>query len=207
MTDTALPEVGTPLPPKMLDLPQIETATRLLLGALGQGTKPDVMAATPGRVAQMFAEIINPATIDIEIPWRCFPAEGYDDLVMVTDCHYVSICEHHLAPAFGVAHFGYLPGDWLTGYSKVKKALNYLARQPQLNERLLTSALDVLEDVIAPRGVGLQLRSVHCCLAMKANAPSQEVVIVQGFRGAMKEGPWRAEFMAAANARPASFLG
>jgi GTP cyclohydrolase I len=210
MTTTATPPppVGDPLPPKLLDLPEIELATRQLLLALGQAGKPEVMANTPSRVAQMYAEVINPATIDIEVSWKLFPNDcGYDDLIIVTDTHYVSMCEHHLAPAFGVAHFAYVPNQWLTGYSKVKKGLNYFARQPALNERLLVETLDALEGIIKPRGVALQLRSVHCCLAMKANAPAQEVVTVQGFRGCLKTDPYRREFMEAAWSRPPTFAG
>ena len=200
------PAVGEPLPPKLLDLPAVEAATRELLRALGQDAKPEVMANTPARVAQLYAEVINPAAIDIEIPWKLFPNEsGYDDLIIVTDTHYVSMCEHHLAPAFGVAHFAYVPGDWLTGYSKVKKGLNYLARQPVLNERLLTDTLDALEAVIKPRGVALQLRSTHCCLALKASAPAQEVVTVQGFRGCLRDDPYRREFWEATCQRPPLF--
>jgi len=206
MTTIEAPLVGDPLPPKLLDLPDIETATRMLLLALGQGGKPEVMANTPARVAQLYAEVINPATIDIETTWKLFPNDcGYDDLVLVTDTHYVSMCEHHLAPAFGVAHFAYVPGLYLTGYSKVKKGLNYFARQPCLNERLLVDTLDALERVIQPKGVALQLRSQHCCLAMKANAPSQEVVTVQGFRGVLRDDPYRREFMEAAWSRPPTF--
>jgi GTP cyclohydrolase IA len=208
MTATEAPPVGSPLPPKLIDLPDIEAATRALLIALGQGGKTDVMEATPRRVAELYAEVINPAAIDIEIPWRLFPNDcGYDDLITVTDTHYVSYCEHHLAPAFGVAHFAYVPGPWITGYSKVKKGLNYLARQPVLNERLLVDVLDVLEKVIQPLGVALVLRSTHCCLAMKANAPAQEIVTVQGFRGVLRTDPYRREFMEAAWSRPPTFVG
>jgi GTP cyclohydrolase IA len=204
--DTAPPQVGAPLPPKLIDVPGVEEATVSLLLALGQGLKGEVMGNTPARVAQMWAEVMNPPAIDIEIPWKLFPNDiGYDDLITVTDTHYVSVCEPHLAPAFGVAHFAYVPDKWITGYSKVKKGLNYLARQPALNERLLVETLDVLEQVIKPRGVALMLRSVHCCLAMKASAPSQEVVTVQGFRGCLKSDPFRREFMSAAWSRPPLF--
>lgn len=208
MTATAAPPVGQPLPPKLIDLPGIEAATRDLLTALGQGGKAEVMEQTPRRVAELYAEVINPANLDIELGWKLFPNDcGYDDLVIVTDTHYVSMCEHHLAPAFGVAHFAYVPGDYLTGYSKVKKGLNYLARQPVLNERLLVETLDALEQVIMPKGVALQLRSTHCCLAMKANAPAQEIVTVQGFRGVLRDDPYRREFMEAAWSRPPTFVG
>lgn len=204
----SVPEVGEPLPPKILDLGGIEQSTRDLLIALGQGDKREVMENTPDRVAQMYAEIINPANIDIESSWKMFPNTiGYDDLIVVQDTHFVSMCEHHLAPAFGIAHFAYVPDQFITGYSKVKKGLNYFARQPQLNERLLVDTLDALERIIQPKGVALQLRSTHCCLALKSNAPAQEVVTVQGFRGVLRNDPYRREFMEMTCQRNPSFLG
>lgn len=208
VSDTDVPPVGEPLPPKLLDLEGVEQATRDLLAALGQQDKAEVMENTPARVAQLYAETINPANIDIESSWKLFPnTTGYDDLIMVTDTHYVSMCEHHLAPAFGVAHFAYVPDKYLTGYSKVKKGLNYFARQPCLNERLLVEVLDALEQIIQPKGVALQLRSTHCCLALKTNAPSQELVTVQGFRGVCRDDPYRREFAMATWQHAPSFLG
>jgi GTP cyclohydrolase I len=199
------------LPPKGLSVDQIEDAIERLLRGLGQADKHEVMVNTPRRVAEMYQDIINAPWCDIEIPWKCFAnldADGeklIDDLIVVTDCHYVSLCEHHLAPALGIAHFAYVPNEKITGYSKVKKGLNYIARQPQLNERLIKHTLDVLEQVLAPRGCGLILQSMHTCLACKANAPSQEVVTVQGFRGCLKEDPFRREFLATAYGKRPSF--
>jgi GTP cyclohydrolase I len=188
--------IGDVLPPKPVALEQIEAGVRLLLTGLGQGAKSEVMQNTPRRVAELYQDIINAPWCDIEIPWKTFPNPGIDDLITITGCHYVSLCEHHLAPALGVAHFAYVPKDRITGYSKIKKALNYLARQPQLNERLVVETLDVLERVLQPDGVGLVLQSVHMCLACKANAPANEVVTVQGLRGCLKQQPHRGEFLA-----------
>lgn len=196
--------VGKALPPKPVAIEEIEDGVRRLLIGLGQQGKKEVMDNTPRRVAEMYQDIINASWCDIEIPWKCFPnqdADGkklMDDLVIVTDCHYVSLCEHHLAPALGIAHFAYVPDAKITGYSKVKKGLNYLARQPQLNERLLKTTLDVVEQVLAPKGCALVLQSTHTCLACKANGLSQEVVTVQGFRGCLKEDPFRREFLTTA---------
>jgi GTP cyclohydrolase IA len=193
--------VGKPLPPKPAALSEIEEGIRLVLKGLGQGDKQEVMENTPRRVAEMYQDIINAPWCDIEIPWKTFPnrdgdgARLMDDLVVVTDCHYVSLCEHHLAPALGIAHFAYVPDEKITGYSKIKKGLNYLARQPQLNERLLKRTLDVVEQVLEPKGCALVLQSTHTCLSCKSNGPSQEVVTVQGFRGCLKEGPLRSEFL------------
>lgn len=196
--------IGKSLPPKRVSLDEIEEGIRRLLIGLGQGDKQEVMQNTPRRVAEMYQDIINAPWCDIEIPWKCFPNRDGDgkklmeDMVIVTDCHFVSLCEHHLAPALGVAHFAYVPDEKITGYSKIKKGLNYLARQPQLNERLLKHTMDAVEQVLEPKGSALILQSTHTCLACKANAPSQEVVTVQGFRGCMKEDPYRREFVATA---------
>lgn len=202
---------GLPLPPKSVSIDEIEEGVRRMLIGLGQAHKLEVMQNTPRRVAEMYQDIINASWCDIEVPWKCFPnldADGkklMDDMVIVTDCHYVSLCEHHLAPALGIAHFAYIPNEKITGYSKVKKGLNYLARQPQLNERLLKHSLDVLESVLEPEGLGLILQSAHTCLICKSNAPAQEVVTVQGFRGSMKQDPYRREFLATAYGKRPSF--
>lgn len=202
---------GNPLPPKQVSLDDIEDGVRKLLVGLGQGGKSEVMKNTPRRIAEMYQDIINAPWCDIEIPWKCFPNEDedgsklMDDLVIVTDCHYVSMCEHHLAPSLGVAHFAYVPDRLITGYSKVKKGLNYLARQPQLNERLLKHTLDTLETVLEPKGVALVLQSTHMCLVCKSNAPAQEVVTVQGFRGCLKEDPFRRDFMETSYGKRPSF--
>jgi len=195
------------LPPKRVDLDEIEQAVTRLLGALGQDDKVEVMANTPRRVAELYAEAINPSYVDIEADFKTFENPGVEDLVIVNDVHYVSVCEHHLAPAFGVAHLAYVPDELIAGYSKLKKALNYLARQPQLNERLLVDSLDFLERRLEPKGIGLVLRSVHCCLALRTNAPTQEVVTVSGFRGAMREDGNRAALWQSVFATKPLFLG
>lgn len=201
MDDSSAFKLGKLLPPKPVSLSEIEDGVRKILVGLGQSEKSEVMNNTPRRVAEMYQDIINAPFCDIEIPWKCFPNRDekgekiMDDLVVVTDCHYVSLCEHHLAPALGIAHFAYVPDEKITGYSKIKKGLNYLARQPQLNERLLKQTLDVVESVLQPKGVGLILQSTHTCLVCKSNAPAQEVVTVQGFRGCLKDDPFRREFL------------
>jgi GTP cyclohydrolase I len=196
-----------PLPPKPLDLDGIEHATRNLLESLGQANKPEVMAKTPRRVAELYNEFINPGNIDIEADFKVFENPGMNDMVVVNDVHYVSICEHHLAPAFGVAHLAYVPDQYVVGYSKLKKALNYLARQPQLNERLVVDALDFVSARLRPRGIALVLRSVRCCIALRSNGPMQELVTVSDFRGVLRENPHRSEFWSTVMANKPVFLG
>ncbi|MBV9142467.1 MAG: GTP cyclohydrolase I [Pseudonocardiales bacterium] len=199
--------VGRSLPPKPVNLDVIEQAIAALLHGLGQEEKEEVMANTPRRVAELYAETINPSGVDIEADFTVFENPGIDDLILVNDVHYVSLCEHHLAPAFGIGHIGYVPDATIAGYSKLKKGLNYLARQPQLNERLVVTSLDFIEARLAPKGVGLILRSAHCCIAVRTNAPSQEVVTVADFRGVLREDRYRNQLWASAMADKPAFLG
>ncbi len=198
------------LPPHEVDPEKVEHATKLLLEALGQGDKSEVMQNTPRRVADLYVEWFNPAWADVDSDVKTFanPNDGsYHDLVMIHDVHYTSLCEHHLSPAFGVGHLAYVPNEKVVGYSKAKKALNYVARQPQLNERILVDALDFLEGALEPRGIALVLQSAHCCIAVRANAPMQEVVTVQGFRGELDAQPYRSDFLATVQNRKPLFLG
>jgi len=196
-----------PLPPKPLDLDGIERATRMLLEALGQAGKPEVMGKTPRRVAELYSEFVNPGNIDIEADFKIFENPGMKHMIIVNDVHYVSMCEHHLAPAFGVGHLAYVPDKYVVGYSKLKKALNYLARQPQLNERLVVDSLDFVCERLRPKGIALVLRSVHCCIALRSNGPMQELVTVSDFRGFLSEGPERSEFWSTVMASKPVFLG
>jgi len=197
------------LPAKPIDPDLIEQGTRLVLEGLGQQDKAEVMANTPRRVADMYVEMINPGWVDIEDVFKTFenPNMGSDDLIVVNDCHYVSMCEHHLAPAFGVAHVAYVPDRRVIGYSKLKKGLNYVARGPQLNERILTTTLDIIEAQLQPLGVALVLQSVHCCIAVRSTGPAQELVTVQGARGCLRDEPHHGDFMRTVLARKPLFLG
>jgi GTP cyclohydrolase I len=202
-----IPSGQKQLPAKEVDLGSAEEAVHLLLRALGQQSKPEVMARTPRRVAELYNEFINPGNIDIEADFKLFENPGMSDMIIVNDVHYVSICEHHLAPAFGVAHLAYIPDKYIVGYSKLKKALNYLARQPQLNERLLVDSLNFVEERLKPKGLALVLRSVHCCIALRTNAPMQEIVTVSDFRGLMRDQPYRGDFWTTATAQKPIFMG
>lgn len=200
----------TLLPPHPIDPAKVEAGYRLILEGLGQQDKEEVMENTPRRATDLLVEMMNPGWVDVDDVFKAFenPGDGsYDDLIIVNDVHYVSMCEHHLAPAFGVAHFAYVPGEKVVGYSKIKKGLNYVARGPQLNERILVDTLDIVEQQLEPVGCALVLQSVHCCIALRTNAPMQEIVTVQGFRGSLKLDPYRSDFLRTTTARKPLFLG
>lgn len=209
LIDPELFEEPTLLPPKPVDLDRAEAAIAELLIALGQGEKTEVMERTPRRVAELYAQLMNPPDIDLENVLKVFPNPSPDDDTMVTvnDVHYVSLCEHHLAPSFGVAHLAYVPGDSVVGYSKLKKGLNYVARQPQLNERIVRDTLDFVEERLQPRGIALVVRSVHTCIALRTNAPAQEVVTISAYRGVLGEPQFRDTFDRSWSTSKPLFLG
>jgi len=166
------------------------------------------MQNTPRRVADLYAEWINPPYIDAELEPKTFENPGVNDPIYVNDVQYVSMCEHHLAPAFGIAHVAYVPNGRVVGYSKLKKALNYVARQPTLNERLVKDVADYIEKALAPQGLALALCSVHCCIALRTNAPMEEVVTVTAFRGAYRsDSILRTEFWSKVHNSKATYLG
>jgi GTP cyclohydrolase I len=196
-----------PLDRKHVDQPAVADAVASLLYGLGQDDKTEVMANTPRRVAELWDQFINPPDVDVELPLKTFANPGMTGMVIVNDVHYVSVCEHHLAAAFGVAHLAYVPGERVVGYSKLKKALNYFARRPTLNERLVVEVRDAVLDQLQPDGLAVVLRSVHTCIALRTNAPAQELVTVSEYSGCLADGPLRAAFDATwSNHRP-SFLG
>jgi GTP cyclohydrolase I len=166
------------------------------------------MQNTPRRVADLYAEWINPPYIDAEFEPKTFDNPGVTDPIYVNDVQYVSMCEHHLAPAFGIAHVAYVPNGKVVGYSKLKKALNYVARQPTLNERLVVDVADYIERALQPAGLALALCSVHCCIALRTNAPMEEVVTVTAFRGSYRaDDILRSEFWSRVHTSKASYLG
>lgn len=197
------------LPAKPVDLDLISDGVRLILEGLGQQHKTEVMENTPRRVAELYAEMINPTNVDADDDPKTFGVpDRFVGTIYVTDVHYVSMCEHHLMPAFGVAHVAYIPDQKVVGYSKLKKALNYVARQPQLNERIVADVLGYIVDTLDPVGAAVSLQSTHCCIATRTNGPAQEIVTIDAFYGTFDStSALRDDFRAKCNARKPLFLG
>ena len=165
--EAALHPVAEPLPgpwPATVDRPRAEAAVAELLRAFGRDTADPQLADTPRRVAAAFAELLDsPALRPTTFP----NDEGYDDLVLVRDIPFTSLCAHHLLPFRGVAHVGYLPGGRLLGLSKLARAVEHFSRDLQLQERLTVQIADYLDGELEPRGVGVVLEAEHLCMAVR----------------------------------------
>src|SRR5215217_2834270 len=147
-----------------LDLQAAESAAHDLLRALGADPNEESLRETPRRMAAAYAELLTPEPFTA----TTFPNDGdYDELVVVRDIPFHSLCEHHLLPFVGVAHVGYLPGERIVGLSKLGRVVDFYARRVQVQERLTTQVARWLCDTLEPRGVGVVIQAEHLCMSLR----------------------------------------
>lgn len=181
-----------------VDQRQVERAVRDLLVALGRNPDDDHVRETPRRVAAAYAEQLQPPRFDL----TTFPNdEGYDELVVVRDIAFHSLCEHHLLPFAGVAHVGYLPGPRILGLSKLARVVDLFARDLQMQERMTAQMATWLEEQLRPKGVGVVLEADHSCMGLRGVRKTGTRTVTSALRGALREGPSRQEFLAFAGVR------
>jgi GTP cyclohydrolase IA len=150
--------------PSGLDLPAAERAVRDLLRALGRDTHDHGLRDTPRRVAAAFGELLTHEPFTL----TTFPNESaYDELVVVRDIPFHSLCMHHLLPFHGVAHVAYLPADRIVGLSKLARVVELFARELQLQERLTMQVAGCLQEHLQPKGVGVVVEAEHLCMSLR----------------------------------------
>jgi GTP cyclohydrolase I len=167
-----------------VDRERAERAIADLLDALGVDHRAEALRETPRRVASTFIELLRPE------PFRgtSFPNDGgYDELVVVSDIAFSSLCEHHLLPFFGIAHVGYLPGERIVGLSKLPRLVEHRARRLQVQERLTTEVADWLERTLRPRGVGVVLEATHLCMSLRGVRQPGALTTTSALRGRLRE--------------------
>ena len=177
--------------PRRSDPAAVERAIADLIRALGLevGAEPE-LAGTPARVAELYAELFSGLDPGAEPELVTFPNEGGgDDLVVVRDLPFHSLCVHHFVPFFGHAHVAYLPNTKIVGISGAARLLAFYERRPQLQERLGTQIADHLERILQPRGVAVVLEARHLCMEMRG-IRTPGLVETRVARGALAEAPW-----------------
>ena len=164
-----------------------EAAVTDLLLALGFDVADPDLVETPQRVVASFRELLRREPLTM----TTFPnEEGYDDLVLVREIPFTSLCAHHLLPFRGVAHVGYLPAERLLGLSKLARVVEHFAGDLQLQERLTVQIADFLASELAPNGVGVVLEAEHLCMSIRgANAPTARTQTAR-FTGALADHGW-----------------
>jgi GTP cyclohydrolase IA len=182
-----------------VDLLAAERAARDLLCALGADLAGESLERTPRRMAETFAELLEPEPFAL----TTFPNDGgYDELVVATSIPFHSLCEHHLLPFVGVAHVGYLPGERIVGLSKLARVVERFSRSLQLQERLTKQIGDCLRDELRPKGVGVVLEAEHLCMSLRGVGKPGARTLTSALHGLIRDDPrTRQEFLALARDR------
>ncbi|GIW12173.1 MAG: GTP cyclohydrolase 1 [Dehalococcoidia bacterium] len=177
--------------------PTIERAVAAILTAIGEDPTRDGLAKTPERVARMFAELtagyhIDPAAL---INGAVFDV-SYDEMVLVRDIDFYSLCEHHLLPFYGVAHVAYIPQGKVIGLSKIPRIVEMFSRRLQVQERLTVQIADFLNEAIQPQGVAVAIEAIHLCAVMRGIKKPNARMVTSALRGLFKtSAAARSEFM------------
>lgn len=152
----------------MSDQKKIEEAVYQLLEALGENPEREGLLDTPKRVARMYQEMFSGLNEDPKDQFTAVFSEEHDEVVLVKDIPFYSMCEHHLVPFYGRAHVAYMPsGGRVTGLSKLARAVEVASRRPQLQERLTAQVADALEKALNPKGVFVMIEAEHMCMTMR----------------------------------------
>ena len=186
----------------------IEGYIHALLKELGEDPGRDGLQNTPSRVARSFRfltsgydqdprEILNDALFDV----------SYDEMVVVKDIDFYSLCEHHMIPFFGRAHVAYIPNGKVVGLSKIPRLVEMFARRLQVQERMTTEIAETIEEVLQPKGVGVVVEASHLCMMMRGVERQNAYAISSSLKGSFSEDPkTRSEFMDLIRHRRASFV-
>ncbi|HEX6685922.1 MAG TPA: GTP cyclohydrolase I FolE [Candidatus Limnocylindrales bacterium] len=179
-----------------IDVSAAEKAVTDLLRALGQDVDSQHLEDTPRRVAAAYAELLTPQPFALT---TFLNEEGYDEMVLVRDISFQSLCQHHLLPFHGVAHVGYLPSARIVGLSKLARVVEHFARRLQVQERLTQQIADCLDENLRPKGVGVVLEAEHQCMSMRGVRSPGTRTITSALCGSMRIDPaTRQEFLALA---------
>ena len=162
----------------------IADAVRVILAGIGEDVDREGLIDTPERVARMYAEVFGGLSIDPKsVINTVFDDENHEEMVMVKDIPFYSMCEHHLIPFHGKAHVAYLPKGRLTGLSKLARLVEAFARRPQLQERLTTQIADTLMDALEPHGALVVVEAEHLCMSMRGIKKPGSVTVTSAVRG------------------------
>ncbi|CAB3392857.1 GTP cyclohydrolase I [Kyrpidia spormannii] len=160
------------------DVDKIQTAVRMILEAIGEDPEREGLKDTPGRVARMYQEVFRGLHQDPREELNAIFNIEHEELVLVRDILFYSMCEHHLVPFFGKAHVAYLPrGGRVTGLSKLARLVETVARRPQLQERITSTVADAIMEKLEARGAVVVLEAEHMCMTMRGvNKPGSQTV-------------------------------
>jgi GTP cyclohydrolase IA len=180
-----------------VDIPRIEKAVREILLAVGEDPDREGLEKTPNRVARAYAELMAGLNVDPREHLKTVFHERYDEVVLLRDIEFHSLCEHHLLPFTGKAHVAYLPDGKVVGLSKLARLVEGFARRPQVQERLTTQIADALMEELNPIGAACVIEATHTCMTIRGAQKPGSMMVTSALRGLFKKNPSsRSELMA-----------
>ena len=181
-----------------VDLEKIARGIRLLLEGIGEDPERAGLQRTPSRVAEMYAELTAGMREDPQQHVVALPGDSHDEMVIVKDIHFASVCEHHLAPFVGKSHIAYIPKNGrIVGLSKLARLVETFARRLQVQERLTSQIADTLYEGLKPVGVMVVMEAEHTCMTLRGVKKPGAITITSAIRGGFRKDPrTRAEAMA-----------
>jgi GTP cyclohydrolase IA len=177
------------LPPAKVDVPRIERAVREILLAVGEDPDREGLLKTPNRVARAYGELMAGLKTDPRKHLKTVFHERYDEVVLLRDVPFNSLCEHHLLPFTGKAHVAYLPDGKVVGLSKLARLVEGFARRPQVQERLTGQIADALMEELNPIGAACVIEAVHTCMTIRGAKKTGSTMVTSALRGIFKENP------------------
>jgi len=190
-------EPESPETPATVDHARIQGAVREILLAVGENPDREGLRDTPARVARMYAELFKGLHRDpAEHLRKCF-SEKYDEMVVVRDISFASLCEHHMLPFIGKTHIGYLPNGRIVGLSKLARVVEDVSHRPQVQERMTEEIADLLIEELDARGVAVVIEAMHTCMTIRGVRKPTSVCLTSAMRGSFRDNPSsRAEVLA-----------
>jgi GTP cyclohydrolase I len=185
-----------------VDLKTIEQAVRDILTAVGEDPDREGLQETPARVARMYAEMFSGLHDDPRTHLSKVFTEKYDEVVVVRDIGFSSMCEHHLLPFSGKAHIGYIPNGRVVGLSKLARVVESVARRPQVQERMTETIADLLVSELSAKGVAVIVEASHSCMTIRGVRKPESLCVTSAMKGLFRSNmSSRSEIMQLVNGR------
>jgi GTP cyclohydrolase I len=166
-----------------VDLPRIERAVREILSAVGEDPDREGLRETPARVARMYQELFSGLHTDPRVHLRKFFTEKYDEMVLVKDIAFNSMCEHHMMPFIGKAHVGYIPSGKVVGLSKLARVVEEVSHRPQVQERMTEEIANLLLEELQVKGVAVVIEASHSCMAIRGVRKPESLCVTSAMKG------------------------
>ncbi|MEM8944219.1 MAG: GTP cyclohydrolase I FolE [Planctomycetota bacterium] len=166
-----------------VDLPRIQRAVREILAAVGEDPDREGLLETPARVARMYAEMFSGLHTDPSEHLKKFFTEEYDEMVLVRDITFNSMCEHHMLPFYGKAHIGYVPNGKVVGLSKLARVVEEYSRRPQVQERMTEQVANLLIKELDVKGVAVVIEASHSCMSIRGIRKPGSLCVTSAMKG------------------------